>query len=149
MTTPGATPKASAARSLFADIPLICGGRGGVMEAACKGARDAGGHTIGVLPGEDASRANQHVEFPIVTGIGRARNVIVVLTADAVIAVDGSHGTLSEIAYAIQFGKPLVGLNTWTFAVRGAEDSNMLRASTPEQAVTMAIEAAEGARASR
>jgi uncharacterized protein (TIGR00725 family) len=125
---------------------LICGGRGGVMEAACKGAREQGGHTIGVLPGDDRSQANQYVEFPIVTGIGRARNVIVVLSADAVIAIDGSHGTLTEIAYALQFEKPLAGLNTWTFASGGVEDAAVLRASTPRQAVDLAVEGASRAR---
>jgi len=124
---------------------LICGGGGGVMEAACRGARAEGGHTIGVLPGADRSDANSFIEFPIVTGIGYARNVVIILSADAVIAIDGSYGTLSEIAYAHQFGKPVVGLDTWSFAVAGIEDLAMLRASTAEQAVDLAIEAAQTA----
>ena len=79
---------------------LVCGGRGGVMEAACRGAREAGGHTIGIMPGRghEDSPPNPYVEFPIFTGMGFARNVMVVLSGDAVIAIDGSYGTLSEIA---------------------------------------------------
>src|SRR3990172_837860 len=108
---------------------LICGGRGGVMEAACRGARQAGGHTIGVLPGPDRNEANPHVEFPIVTNLGAARNTIVVLSADAVIAVDGSYGTLSEIALALVLGKPLVGLGTWRVSdAAGVEDRAIVRA---------------------
>ena len=79
---------------------LICGGLGGVMEAACKGASSEGGVTIGILPGDNPKTANPYVQIPIVTGIGYARNIIVVRTARAVIAIDGSYGTLSEIAHA-------------------------------------------------
>lgn len=122
---------------------LVCGGRGGVMEAACKGARAEGGHTIGLLPGEDRSQANAYVEFPIVTGVGRARNLAIVLTSDALIAIDGAYGTLSEIAFAHQYGKPVVGLRTWTLSLAGVEDQTMLRASTPVEAVEMAVQAAQ------
>ena len=82
---------------------LVCGGRGGIMEAACRGARAVGGHTICILPGCDAreSPPNPHIEFPVFTGIGYARNPIVVLSGEAVIAIDGAYGTLSEIAYAL------------------------------------------------
>src|SRR3972149_11205093 len=81
-------------------VTLVCGGRGGIMEAPCRGARSAGGHTIGIMPGRDASQSppNRWVEFPVFTGIGYARNSSVVLTGDAVIAIDGAYGTLSEIA---------------------------------------------------
>lgn len=124
---------------------LICGGRGGVMEAACKGAREAGGHTIGVLPGPSASDANQYVEFPIVTNMGFARNAIIALTADALIAVDGSYGTLSEIAFALAYGKPVVGLDTWRITPgSGVEDERIVRAEGPVQAVEQAIAAAGG-----
>jgi uncharacterized protein (TIGR00725 family) len=92
---------------------LICGGMGGVMEAACKGASEAGGLTIGVLPDSDRDAMNPYVQVPIVTGIGRARNLAIALTADAVIAIDGGYGTLSEIAFALQHGKPIAGLGTW------------------------------------
>jgi uncharacterized protein (TIGR00725 family) len=126
---------------------LICGGRGGVMEAACKGARSEGGHTIGVLPGASRREANAHVEFPIVTNLGHARNVIVVLSADAVIAVDGSYGTLSEIALALTHNKPVIGLATWRISDdAGLEDQRILRASDPFEAVDLAVAAAEGAR---
>ena len=125
---------------------LICGGLGGVMEAACRGARDAGGHTIGILPGPDRRDANPHVEFPIVTNMGYARNNIIVLTADAVIAVDGSYGTLSEIALALVHGKPVVGLGTWRISSNeGVEDQRITRADNPVDAVERAIAAASGA----
>jgi uncharacterized protein (TIGR00725 family) len=122
---------------------LLCGGRGGVMEAACKGARAEGGHTIGLLPGEDRAEANAYVEFPIATGVGRVRNLAIVLTSDALIAIDGSYGTLSEIAFAHQYGKPVVGLNTWTIALAGVEDEAMIRASSALEAVEIAVEAAQ------
>lgn len=125
---------------------LICGGRGGVMEAACRGAREAGGHTIGVLPGAARGDANAYVEFPIVTNMGFARNTVIVLTADAVIAVDGSYGTLSEIALALGHGKPVVGLDTWHISKPGGrEDERIMRASDPVDAVEQAIAAAEAA----
>jgi uncharacterized protein (TIGR00725 family) len=95
---------------------LVCGGLGGVMKAACRGAKSEGGLTIGILPGFSHHDANPHVDIPIVTGMGEARNVIVVRTAQAVIAVDGEFGTLSEIAHALKLGIPVVGLNTWQLA---------------------------------
>lgn len=93
---------------------LVCGGRGGVMEAAACGAQSAGGHTIGVLPGYDRSDANPHIEFAIATGMGYARNVIVVATADAVVALAGEGGTLSEIGLAMKLGRPIVALRAWS-----------------------------------
>ncbi len=115
------------------------------MEAACKGAREAGGHTIGVLPGASRSDANEYVEFPIVTGMGFARNAIIVLTADVLIAVDGSYGTLSEIAMALGYGKPVIGLETWKLTPgSGVEDDRIVRAEGPVQAVEQAIAAAGG-----
>ena len=92
---------------------LICGGLGGVMEAACRGAKKAGGTTIGVIPTTQKSDANAFVDIPIVTGFGEARNIIIVRSADALIAVGGRYGTLSEIAFALSYGKPIVGLHTW------------------------------------
>ncbi|MFC7114235.1 TIGR00725 family protein [Natronoarchaeum sp. GCM10025703] len=91
---------------------VVCGGLGGVMEAACRGAHDEGGETIGILPGEDRGEANQYVTTPIATGLGNARNVLVVLNGDAAVAVDGSTGTLSEIAHALDTGRPVAGLDT-------------------------------------
>jgi uncharacterized protein (TIGR00725 family) len=118
---------------------LVCGGRGGVMAAACRGAKSAGGLTVGVLPGDDASQANQWVDVPIVTGLGEARNTIVVRSAQAVIAVGGSHGTLSEIAFALKWGKRVVGLGTWELARRGIPEREILRATTAEEAAELAL----------
>ena len=92
---------------------LICGGLGGVMEASCKGAKSAGGKTIGILPGHDKLQANRYVDIPIATGFGYMRNNLVVKNADMVIAIDGKEGTLSEIAFALQMKKPILGINTW------------------------------------
>jgi uncharacterized protein (TIGR00725 family) len=97
-------------------VVLVCGGLGGVMEAACRGASSEGGLTIGILPGEDRREANRYVQIPIVTGIGYARNVAVVKSAQAVIAIGGSYGTLSEIGHALQNSIPVIGLNTWTLS---------------------------------
>jgi len=92
---------------------LLTGGLGGVMEAASRGAHLAGGLTVGILPGEDASEANAYLSMPIATGMGLGRNVILIRSAEAVIAIGGGHGTLSEIAHALQMGKPVAGLGTW------------------------------------
>jgi len=92
---------------------VLCGGRGGVMEAACRGARMAGGLTLGILPGEDPAAANPFVDVAIATGLGEARNVIVACTARAVVAIGGRYGTLSEIAFALKHGVPVVGVGTW------------------------------------
>lgn len=125
---------------------VVCGGRWGVMEAVCRGARSEGGHTIGILPAADRSDMNPYVEFPIVTGIGFARNPIVVLTGDAVIAIGGAYGTLSEIAHALTFGVPVIGVRTWHFSTDGREDERIVRAETAEDAVRLAIEAARARR---
>ena len=121
---------------------LVCGGRGGVMEAACRGARAEGGHTIGILPTADTVGMNPYVEFPIVTGLGIARNSIVVLLGSAVIAIDGSYGTLSEIAYALQYGKPVVLLASWSLSAPGPEQPPLIRADSPGEAVEKALAAA-------
>ncbi|MBA7601025.1 hypothetical protein ES703_08088 [subsurface metagenome] len=92
---------------------LICGGRGGVMEAACKGAIKAGGVTIGVLPDSSDSKANPYLTHLILTGMGEGRNVIIVHSSDALVAVDGKYGTLSEIALALARRKPVFGIGTW------------------------------------
>jgi uncharacterized protein (TIGR00725 family) len=91
---------------------VICGGRTGVMEAVCRGASEAGGHTIGILPGHDPDAANEYVETAIATGMGNARNVLVVLNSDAVIAIDGATGTLSELGHALDFDRPVAGVGT-------------------------------------
>jgi uncharacterized protein (TIGR00725 family) len=104
------------------DLELVCGDLGGVMEAACRGAAAAGGRTIGILPGEDRDAANSHVDVPIATGLGDARNALVVLNGDAVIAIDGGPGTLSEIGLALVHGRPIAGVDTHAVAgVRAVE----------------------------
>ena len=107
---------------------LVCGGLGGVMEAACRGAKDAGGTTLGILPGVDRAAANNWVDVAIPTGLGEARNALVVRSADALIAVGGAYGTLSEIALGLKAGKPVVGLATWE---PGREPDPIARASDP------------------
>jgi uncharacterized protein (TIGR00725 family) len=121
---------------------LICGGMGGVMEAACRGARAEGGLTIGILPGENRKLANPYVEIPIATGIGYARNAAVVKSAQAVIAVGGSYGTLTEIGYALQTCLPVIGLNTWTISRNGRQDKSIIPAGSPAEAVRLALELA-------
>jgi len=112
---------------------LVCGGLGGVMAAACRGAREAGGTTVGILPGSDPAAANPDVDIPIATGFGEGRNVIIVRTADLLIAVGGEYGTLSEIAFALKAGKPVVGLGSWD--IRG-----VVPAATPAEAVARAVQ---------
>jgi uncharacterized protein (TIGR00725 family) len=118
---------------------LICGGRGGVMEAACRGARSAGGTTVGILPGTDRAQANPYVDIPIVTGLGEARNTLVVRTADAVIAVRGGYGTLSEIGLALKMGRPVVGIHTWELRSPNGAGLGLTTAATPAEAVEKAI----------
>jgi uncharacterized protein (TIGR00725 family) len=98
---------------------VVSGGLGGAMEAACRGAKQAGGTTLGILPGPDRAAANRWVDVAVPTGMGEARNALVVRAADAVIAVAGGYGTLSEIALALKGGKPVVGLGGW--AIDGVE----------------------------
>ncbi len=119
---------------------LVCGGLGGIMKAACKGASSAGGTTIGILPGESSQTANPYVQIPIVTSLGEARNVIVVKSAQAVIAVGGSYGTLSEISYALKNGIPVIGLNTWSLSRNGRQDKSIIPAQSPAEAVDKALD---------
>lgn len=121
---------------------LICGGLGGTMEAACRGAGSEGGITIGVLPGDDPDAANPHVQIPIATGMGYARNVVVVRSAKAVIAVGGHYGTLSEIAYALAGNTPVIGLNTWSISRDGKQDDSIIYIQNPHEAVKKALELA-------
>lgn len=118
---------------------VVCGGMGGVMEAACRGAVSEGGLTIGIVPGDSRREANPYVRIPIVTGIGYARNVAVVKTSQAVIAIDGSYGTLTEIAYALQSGIPVIGLGTWSVFIDGKEVTEIYRAASPREAVETAF----------
>lgn len=104
------------------------------MEAACKGAIDANGLTIGILPAEDIQEANDYVKIPIATGMGIARNIIIVRTAQALISINGRHGTLSEMAFALQLGKPLFSLHAW-MELPGAKV-----VGTAEEAVNLALQ---------
>jgi uncharacterized protein (TIGR00725 family) len=120
-------------------VVLICGGLGGVMEDACRGARAEGGLTIGVIPGDDRKSANSYVQIPIVTGIGYARNVIIVKSAQAIIAVGGGYGTLTEIGYALDSKKPVIGLGTWKISRNNQLDKSIIRAHNAKEAVSKAI----------
>lgn len=111
------------------------------MEAACRGARRAGGRTIGILPGDDPGAANPYVEVAIPTGLGEARNLIIVRAGQAVIAIAGEYGTLSEIAHALKMGRPVVGLNTWRLMRGNLEDRGIVIAETPDEAVELALRA--------
>lgn len=114
------------------------------MRAACKGAEEAGGLTIGVLPGSSADDANPHVQVPIVTDMGEARNVILVRSSQAIIAVDGEYGTLSEIAFALKLGIPVVGLDTWRLTPPGGtEPAPIHHARDAEDAVETALSLAQ------
>lgn len=119
---------------------VVCGGLGGVMEAACRGAKSAGGLTIGILPGTSRHEANPYVDIPIVTGMREARNVIVVSSAQSVIAVRGSFGTLSEIAHALKLGIPVVGLSSWELSQESRDEpGGIIPAADPVDAVHKAL----------
>ena len=124
-------------------VTIICGGLGGVMEAACCGAKQSGGLTIGILPGSAAADANPYVDIPIPTGTGEARNLIIIKSSPAVIAIGGGCGTLSEIAFALKSGVPVIGLNTWDLQKISSKRLNIIQAKTPEEAVAKAMESAK------
>jgi uncharacterized protein (TIGR00725 family) len=119
---------------------VVCGGLGGVMAAACQGAKSVGGVTVGILPGRDAAAANPWVDVVIASGLGEARNALVVGSAAAVIAIGGEYGTLSEIALALRAGVPVIGLRTWSL-VRpdGADDTGIVSAGSPTEAAAFAM----------
>ncbi|MBN2600480.1 MAG: TIGR00725 family protein [Candidatus Marinimicrobia bacterium] len=114
------------------DAILVCGGRTGIMEAVCRGAAEAGGITVGILPGDDKLDANEWVTVPIATGIGLARNAVIIRSASAAIAIGGSYGTLSEIAYCKQFGVPVYGIQSWDI-------DGLPSIETPEEALRLAL----------
>jgi uncharacterized protein (TIGR00725 family) len=120
---------------------VVCGGLGGVMEAACRGAKAGGGATVGILPGASRSDANRYVDVALATGLGEMRNGLVVRAADALVAVGGEFGTLSEIALALKAGKPVVGLGTWELSRAGAGVDAIVRAASPEEAVRRVLAA--------
>jgi uncharacterized protein (TIGR00725 family) len=111
---------------------LVCGGLGGVMEEAARGAKQAGGLTIGILPGNNPADANPYIDIPIATGLGYTRNSLVAMNADVLIAIDGEFGTLSEIAYGQIYGKKVIGLETWDI-------EGVVPAASPEEAVDLAF----------
>ena len=126
------------------NIMVVCGGLSGIMEAVCRGAKSEGGTTIGVLPGRAAAEANSYVDIPIVTSMGYSRNVIVVHTGEAVIAVGGAFGTLSEIGHALSDGIPVVGLKTWPLTTNGDGvdiGGSIILAESPADAVDKALAA--------
>ncbi len=112
---------------------LVCGGRGGIMEAAAKGASEAGGITMGILPGDNALSGNTYLDIVIPTDFGHGRNYLLVRASQALVALPGSWGTLSEIALAIKSGIPVIGLNTWELKL------GIIWAGSPEDAVNMAM----------
>ncbi len=116
---------------------LMCGGLGGIMEAAAKGAKHAGGLTLGILPQDDKESANPYIDVPVATGLGIGRNVIIARTADAVVAIGGQYGTLSEIAFSLQLKKTVVGIQTWDI-------DGVLMAETPEEAVVKIFDGLTG-----
>ena len=123
-------------------MSVVCGGLEGVMEAVCRGAKSEGGLTVGILPGSDPSRANPWVDVPICTGLGHARNVVVVRAGRTTIAIGGAFGTLSEIGFALSEHIPVIGLNTWSVSQNGQSDKTIVVAADPVDAVEKAIRAA-------
>jgi uncharacterized protein (TIGR00725 family) len=122
---------------------MVCGGLGGVMDEAARACRDAGGTSVGIVPGNDRTTASQHLTVVVATGLGEARNAIVVSSADVVIAVGGEYGTLSEIAFALKMGKPVIGLVTWELSREGMPDP-IIRATSPVEAVARALALSRG-----
>ena len=118
---------------------LVCGGLGGIMAAACRGANAEGGMTIGILPGSEPTAANKDVKLSVATGLGHARNFMVVQAAQAVIAIGGEYGTLSEIAIALKLHIPVIGLNTWSLVKKGKMDNSIILADDAADAVAEAI----------
>jgi uncharacterized protein (TIGR00725 family) len=120
-------------------VVVVCGGRGGVMEAACRGAVGQGGITIGLLPGSEASEGNRFLTIALPTGMGQARNAILALAGDAIIAIGGGPGTLSEIGLALKAGKRVVGLGSWQVRDPSGGPAAIQTADTPTLAVTLAL----------
>lgn len=120
-------------------ITVICGGLTGVMEACCRGAKEAGGLTIGILPGTSGQDANPYVDIAIPTGIGEARNLVIIRSSHTVIAIGGGYGTLSEMAFALKLKVPVIGLKTWDLNKINKEDVNIIPASSAKEAVEKAI----------
>ncbi|MGB2765254.1 MAG: TIGR00725 family protein [Candidatus Aminicenantaceae bacterium] len=111
---------------------LVCGGLSGIMEASSRGAKEAGGKTMGILPGNSPDDANPYIDIAIATGLGYSRNSLVAMNADVLIAIDGQYGTLTEIAYGCIYGKKIIGLGTWDIP-------GVIKAKSPEEAVELAF----------
>ena len=139
--TPAQSEIAEAVGRLLAErgAILICGGRGGVMEAACRGAQGAGGLTIGILPGVDPQEGNPYLMIALPTGLGNARNALVALAGEAVIAIGGGYGTLSEIGIALKQGQRVIGIDTWVAVDSGGQKAAIVTAQTAEEAVDVAL----------
>jgi uncharacterized protein (TIGR00725 family) len=118
---------------------LVCGGRGGVMEAACRGAQQAGGTTVGVLPGTDPNEGNDYLSIALPTGMGEVRNALVARAGRAVIAIGGGYGTLSEIGLALKAGLRVIGLGTWRAVDAEGAPAMVLVAGNPDEAVALAL----------
>ena len=118
---------------------VVCGGRGGVMEAACRGAASAGGTTVGILPGSEVREGNPYLTVALPTGLGEARNVLVAKAGQAMIAIGGSYGTLSEIALALKAGRKVIGFETWSATDHTGRKFGLLTAKSALEAVTMAL----------
>ena len=125
-----------------AGVVLVCGGGGGVMEAVCRGARAAGGTTVGLLPGLDRDDANPYLSVAVPTGLGQGRNLLLVRASDALVAVGGGFGTLSEIALALRTGVPVVGLATWSLRLDAEPVEAFPVAGDADTAARLALEAA-------
>jgi uncharacterized protein (TIGR00725 family) len=121
---------------------LVCGGLGGVMDAAARGANGEGGMVVGILPDDDRRRASAWLTVSIPTGMGQARNALVAGSGDAVIAIGGGYGTLSEIGFALKLGRPVIGLDTWELDESRAARGNLVQATSPAEAVDLAERAA-------
>ena len=121
---------------------VVSGGLGGVMEASCAGARQEGGTTVGLLPGDDRAAGNPHLDVALATGLGELRNGLIVRAADAVIAFEGGYGTLSEIGFALRLGRPVMGLGTWEMLRDGKQALGVVEAQDPAHAVALALRSA-------
>ena len=120
------------------DGVIVCGGMGGIMEGGARGAKEAGGVTIGILPTDDKNDANEFIDYIIPSGFGEARNILVVRTADVIVAFPGKFGTLSEMAFALQAGKPVISVNAWKLG------DDIHQVETPQEAAKLAMELAGG-----
>ncbi len=123
---------------------VLCGGLSGVMEAVCRGVREGGGTSVGILPGHHRGDANEFVDVALATGMGEMRNAVIVRAADVVLALGGEYGTLSEVAFALKIGRPVVGYETWELAKQGATDDAIVRVTSPQDAVATALRLAAG-----